>query len=140
VIVLCSIHKGFSRYSLWKLTGNDFGITGKRCSDNREIRYVANGRCWLRADIPRSCRHVRFSNRPVGVKRFQTIHRHGVGVTRGLVLLYQYRPLASPYRATVDPTARSMRDRRAIACVCLAARSRKREYLCQIGTIWEIPG
>ncbi len=31
---------------------------------------------------------IRFSNRPVGVKRFQTIHRHGVGVTRGLVLLY----------------------------------------------------
>ena len=31
---------------------------------------------------------VGFSNRPFGVKRFQTIHRHGVGVTRGLVLLY----------------------------------------------------
>jgi hypothetical protein len=31
--------------------------------------------------------HVRFSNRPVGVKRFQTIHRCIVDVTRGLVLL-----------------------------------------------------
>ena len=32
---------------------------------------------------------VRFSNRPVGVKRFQTIHAcGGVDVTRGLVLLY----------------------------------------------------
>ena len=30
---------------------------------------------------------VRFSNRPVGVKRFQTIHRHSVDVARGLVLL-----------------------------------------------------
>ena len=30
---------------------------------------------------------VRFSNRPVGVKRFQTIHRCGVDVARGLVLL-----------------------------------------------------
>jgi hypothetical protein len=29
----------------------------------------------------------RFSNRPVGVKRFQTIHLHGIGVARGLVLL-----------------------------------------------------
>jgi len=29
----------------------------------------------------------RFSNRPVGVKRFQTVHRHGVWVTRGRVLL-----------------------------------------------------
>ncbi len=31
---------------------------------------------------------VRFSNRPVGVKRFQTIHDCGVDVTHGLVLLY----------------------------------------------------
>src|SRR5215204_3753268 len=31
--------------------------------------------------------HVRFSNRPVGVKRFQTIHRCSVDVSRGLVLL-----------------------------------------------------
>ena len=31
--------------------------------------------------------HVRFSNRPVGVKRFQTIHRFSVDVARGLVLL-----------------------------------------------------
>ena len=30
----------------------------------------------------------RFSNRPFGVKRFRTIHRHGIGVTRGRVLLY----------------------------------------------------
>jgi hypothetical protein len=31
---------------------------------------------------------VRFSNRPVGVKRFQTIHDSGIGVARGLALLY----------------------------------------------------
>jgi hypothetical protein len=30
---------------------------------------------------------IRFSNRPVGVKRFQTIHRCSVDVARGLVLL-----------------------------------------------------
>jgi hypothetical protein len=30
----------------------------------------------------------RLSNRPVGVKRFQTIHHHSVDVTRGLVLLF----------------------------------------------------
>jgi len=35
----------------------------------------------------RPFRDVRFSNRPVGVKRFQTIHRHSVDVARGLVLL-----------------------------------------------------
>ncbi len=34
-----------------------------------------------------SAPNVRFSNRPVGVKRFQTIHRCGVDVARGLMLL-----------------------------------------------------
>ena len=31
---------------------------------------------------------VRFSNRPFGVKHFQTIHPCGVDVARGLVLLF----------------------------------------------------
>jgi hypothetical protein len=34
-----------------------------------------------------ACRMSAFSNRPVGVKRFQTIHRCSVDVARGLVLL-----------------------------------------------------
>ena len=29
---------------------------------------------------------VRFSNRPVGVKRFQTVHDYGVDIARGLVV------------------------------------------------------
>ncbi|MGA9035689.1 MAG: hypothetical protein WB505_08790, partial [Pseudolabrys sp.] len=33
-------------------------------------------------------RDVRFSNRPVRVKRFQTIHRCSVDVAHGLVLLF----------------------------------------------------
>jgi hypothetical protein len=33
-------------------------------------------------------RDVRFSNRPFGVKHFQTIHLCGVDVARGLVLLF----------------------------------------------------
>ena len=32
--------------------------------------------------------NVRFSNRPFGVKHFQTIHPHSVDVARGLVLLF----------------------------------------------------
>jgi hypothetical protein len=32
-------------------------------------------------------KHVRFSNRPFGVKHFQTIHRTGVDVARGLALM-----------------------------------------------------
>ncbi len=39
---------------------------------------------------------VRCSNRPVGVKRFQTIHGHSGDVTRGLVLLYGIGTKAVP--------------------------------------------
>jgi hypothetical protein len=37
-----------------------------------------------------------FSNRPFGVKRFQTIHRYGVDVARGLVLLFGIGTRALP--------------------------------------------
>src|ERR1700731_2923680 len=37
--------------------------------------------------MPVAARHVCFSNRPFGVKHFQTIHPCGVDVARGLVLL-----------------------------------------------------
>ena len=40
-----------------------------------------------KADIGWRCRDVCFSNRPVGVKRFQAIHHCGLDVARGLVLL-----------------------------------------------------
>jgi hypothetical protein len=39
---------------------------------------------------------VRFSNRPFGVKRFQTIHYHSVDVARGLVLLFGIGTTALP--------------------------------------------
>ena len=41
-------------------------------------------------------RRGRFSNRPVGVKRFQTIHHYSVEVTRGLVLLFGIGTKALP--------------------------------------------
>ena len=41
-------------------------------------------------------RHVCFSNRPFGVKRFQTIHRCSVDVARGLVLLFGIGTKALP--------------------------------------------
>src|SRR5438067_13876051 len=40
----------------------------------------------------------RFSNRPVGVKRFQAIHGCSVDVTRGVVLLYGIAPWDSKTR------------------------------------------
>ena len=40
--------------------------------------------------------YVRFSNRPFGVKRFQTIHHHSVDVARGLVLLFGIGTKALP--------------------------------------------
>ena len=40
--------------------------------------------------------NVRFSNRPFGVKRFQTIHQHSVDVAHGLVLLFGIGAKALP--------------------------------------------
>ena len=46
---------------------------------------------------------VRFSNRPVRVKRFQAVHDGGIDVTRGLVLLYGIGTKAVP---SWDPKTR----------------------------------
>ena len=47
--------------------------------------------------ISARCRFGRFSNRPFGVKRFQTIHHHcSVDVTHGLVLLFGIGTKALP--------------------------------------------
>ena len=40
--------------------------------------------------------YVRFSNRPFGVKHFQTIHRYSVDVAHGLVLLFGIGTRALP--------------------------------------------
>ena len=49
--------------------------------------FSTDGRC---------LRDVCFSNRPFGVKRFQTIHHHSVDVARGLVLLFGIGTKALP--------------------------------------------
>ena len=51
--------------------------------------YPRSGHSGLRAD-------VRFSNRPVWVKRFQTIHAYGVDVAHGLLLLFGIGTRALP--------------------------------------------
>jgi hypothetical protein len=51
---------------------------------------------WHLADISERSADVCFSNRPFGVKRFQTFHGSGVDVTRGLVLLYGIGTSALP--------------------------------------------
>jgi len=49
-----------------------------------------------RIDTLPTPRHVRFSNRPTEVKRFQTIHLCGVDVARGLALLFGIGTTALP--------------------------------------------
>ena len=49
-----------------------------------------------KADIAPAPQNVRFSNRPVGVKRFQTIHQCSVDVARGLALLFGIGTKALP--------------------------------------------
>ena len=54
-------------------------------------------------DCHQELRNVCFSNRPVGVKRFQTHHDCGVDVTHGLVLLFGIGTKALP---SWDPRTR----------------------------------
>src|SRR5271166_5286259 len=49
-----------------------------------------------KADIRERILDVRFSNRPFGVKRFQTVHRCSVDVAHGLVLLFGIGTKALP--------------------------------------------
>ena len=50
-----------------------------------------------------SNRHVRFSNRPVWVKRFQVFHHHyGVDVAHGLALLFRSAPQFLPLWGSGD--------------------------------------
>ena len=48
------------------------------------LAFVVRGfvRFWHETDMPTPLRNVRFSNRPFGVKRFQTIRHHSVDVAR----------------------------------------------------------
>ena len=46
--------------------------------------------------MTRTLDNVRFSNRPFGVKRFQTFHRYSVDVAHGLVLLFGIGTKALP--------------------------------------------
>src|SRR6516165_552440 len=48
----------------------------------------ARALCWCAERVTWASFYVCFSNRPVEVKRFQAIHDCGVGITRGLVLLF----------------------------------------------------
>jgi hypothetical protein len=57
-------------------------------NETRRRSVDANVCCWHFSDMPGRPDDVCFSNRPFGVKHFQTIHLCGVDVTRGLVLLF----------------------------------------------------
>ena len=60
----------------------------------RAMSAVGHSPPKLPAPVPPN---VRFSNRPFGVKRFQTIHHHcSVDVTHGLVLLFGIGTKALP--------------------------------------------
>src|SRR5215510_16366361 len=59
----------------------------------RNERHV---RFWPFCDITRLAPDVRFSNRPFGVKRFQTTHHHSVDVAHGLVLVFGVGTKALP--------------------------------------------
>src|SRR5450759_1717701 len=57
---------------------------------------IVDGSNWHLADNPTASVFVRFSNRPFGVKHFQTIHHCSVDVAHGLVLLFGIGTKALP--------------------------------------------
>src|SRR5215472_16880996 len=71
----------------------------KRTSRSAQPMSALGGK----ADIAQTCLYVCFSNRPIGVKRFQAIHRCGLDVARGPVLLYGLGARALP---SWDPRTR----------------------------------
>ena len=63
------------------------------------IEACASSHHWSReheAAVRRVQNYVRFSNRPFGIKHFQTIHDCSVDVARGLVLLFGIGTKALP--------------------------------------------
>ena len=59
-------------------------------------RYGALIFPWLSPHLNENACLLLFSNRPFGVKRFQTIHHYGVDVAHGLVLLFGIGTKALP--------------------------------------------
>jgi hypothetical protein len=62
----------------------------------REFSEPVHFRSWHIASFRCAAKFGRFSNRPFGVKRFQTIHHCSVDVSRGLVLLFGIGTRALP--------------------------------------------
>jgi hypothetical protein len=65
-------------------------------SNIRSFRAMKSSAASTSSAATQTSRHVRFSNRPFGVKRFQTIRTLGVDVARGLVLLFGIGTKALP--------------------------------------------
>ena len=60
----------------------------RRLKSPRCLSAARNAASWPQRTSRNVRPDVRFSNRPFGVKRFQTIRHHGVDVAHGLVLLF----------------------------------------------------
>ena len=80
----------------------------------------------LKADIHRGRLDVSFSNRPFGVKHFQTIRRCGVDVARGLVLLFGIGTKALP---SWDPRTRRSNLRGGLAVKLRQVQADMRTHL-----------
>jgi hypothetical protein len=72
---------------------SNYRVQWTRFEDLRTRREVAY---WHQTDMLPQLPHVRFSNRPFGVKHFQTIHHCNVDVARGLLLLFGIGTRALP--------------------------------------------
>ena len=72
------------------------GVRGISVFITKSIHCAADVCFWHKADMATGSTNVRFSNRPVGVKRFQAVQRCSVDVARGLALLFGLGTKALP--------------------------------------------
>ena len=86
--------------AMWKLSGLALAaVLGTGLATGQASAMPANGlaSAAMETAATNGVQDVRFSNRPFGVKRFQTIHHHcSVDVTHGLVLLFGIGTKALP--------------------------------------------
>ena len=86
-MILTAFRRGLANLPAWQertlqgMSCDAYGKTPKRCSDRSYVSRICD---------------VAFSNRPVGVKRFQATHRCNVDVTHGLALRFGIGTKALP--------------------------------------------
>ena len=95
ILYLKGISTGDFEEALAALLGKDAGGLSASTIGRLKEAWSDEHARWSKRDLSAK-RYVYFSNRPIEVKRFQTIRRHGIDDARGLALLFGIGTKALP--------------------------------------------